>query len=681
MHRVMHKVSIFNRTAAVLILLLMVGPAATFAQNSDALDVVITAARTEESELSTPAHVTVITAEEIQESGEQSLVGILDKLAGVNFTSFSGPQQAQIDMRGFGENSHGRVLVMVDGRRLNSQDMSGIQWLSIPLESIERVEVVHGSNSVMYGNHAVGGVVNIITKDSKEPVEFASTVDFGAYNSDQFQNGLFSSQRIRYGTNQGSTDGSVTFSHSTNEGHRERTESRSVNTLLNGSWDITEILRAEADLGYQWNTYQMPGALTEAQYESDPSQAVNDGDETEEHELSTFLTVEWFPWYNTELSLDGGYRYQFVAFDKKSWGQYSDRVYHTFEASPKIVTEGSTGNFPWQVVMGFDIYHSNQDIAQFSDKNRSNKNFSSKLRLSSFGGYLQPRLNFSDEVKIELGLRYEGAFLEGQKISADIDERDFHQAFVYDGALNYRPTKNIKVFAKGGTLFRYPFTDEQAAVAGLDDGFNSDLNPEQGVTAEIGSSLSVGQAVLLHLSGYFLQMEDEIAWYDPDGFGGTPGKNINQDKTRRWGVDAEIETQLHRRVGLTTSYSFIDARFVEGDNEDKKIPLVPSHSADMQLNIRPIASLSISPATSYRSESYKSGDNANAQNPIEQYWLFNLELSYAPDAGGGNMQIKVKAENLFDEQYVTFASYVTFSDDTYYPAPGRSISISASYSY
>src|SRR6056297_2722129 len=521
MNRFIHKVSYFKRAAAVLILLLMIGPTTTFAQNndSDGVDVIVTAARTEESELSTPAHITVIAAEEIRESGEQSLVGILDKLAGVNFTSFTGPQQAQIDMRGFGENSHGRVLVMVDGRQLNSQDMSGVQWLSLPLESIERVEVVRGSNSVLYGNHAVGGVVNIITKDSKEPVEFASTVNFGAYNSDHSQNGIFSSQRIRYGANQGSTDGSVTFSHSTNEGHRERTESRSVNTLLNGGWNITEILRAEADFGYQWNTYQMPGALTEAEYESDPSQATNDADEAEEHDLSTFFSIEWFPFYNTEVRLDGGYRYRFVGFDKESWVQYSDRVYHTLEASPKIVTEGSTGKFPWQVVTGFDVYRSNQDIVQFSDKNRTSKNFSSKLRLTSFGGYIQPQLNLSDEVKAELGLRYEGAFLEGQKDLANIDKQDFHQAFVYDGAINYRPTKSIKVFAKGGTLFRYPFTDEQAAVAGLDDGFNSDLDPEQGVTAELGSSMSFRQAVF-QLSGYFLQMKDEIAWYDPDGFGG-----------------------------------------------------------------------------------------------------------------------------------------------------------------
>src|SRR6056297_3168687 len=432
MNRFIHKVSYFKRAAAVLILLLMIGPTTTFAQNndSDGVDVIVTAARTEESELSTPAHITVIAAEEIRESGEQSLVGILDKLAGINFTSYSGPQQAQIDMRGFGENSHGRVLVMVDGRRLNSQDMSGIQWLSIPLESIERVEVVHGSNSVMYGNHAVGGVVNIITNESKEPVEFASNVAIGAYNSDQSRKGLFSSQRIRYGANQSATDGSVTFAHSTNEGHRERTESRSVNTLLNGGWDITEILRAEADFGYQWNTYQMPGALTEEQYESNPSQATNDADEAEEHDLSTFFSIEWFPFYNTEVSLDGGYRYQAAAYDTPSdWTpHYTDRVYHTFEASPKVVVEGYDNFIPWRIISGFDFYQSNQKIVEFSDKDRTSKNFTSKLSLASYGVYLKPVVELLEQTTLEAGIRYEGATLRATKDTAGIDSSDLHQA-------------------------------------------------------------------------------------------------------------------------------------------------------------------------------------------------------------------------------------------------------------
>ncbi len=647
-------------------------------RTDNGVHVIVTADRMEESELTTPAHITVISEDQITTSGEQSLVSILEKLAGINFNSYSGPQQAQIDMRGFGENSHGRVLVMVDGRRLNSQDMSGLQWLSIPLESITRIEVVHGSNSVMYGNHAVAGVLNIITKDSKEPAEFASTIDFGSYYSDESSNNLYSSQRIRYGTRQGTTDGSVTFSHSTNEGHRERTAERSVNTLLNGGWDITEILRTELDFGYQWNTYEMPGPLSKAQYESDPSQADNDADEAEEHDLTSYLSFEWFPFYNTELSIDGGYRYQAQAYDTPSdfTPHYTDRVYHTLEGSPQVVVEGHTGPFPWHLISGFDVYHSTQEIVEFADKDRTNKNFTSELTLTSYGVFVKPHIELTEEVNAEAGIRYETARIAGKKEVADLDESDRHQAFVYDGGLNYQPLDNLKIYMKGGTLFRYPFTDEQASVAGFQDGFNSDLEPEKGMNAEIGTKLVFQNKLNFALNGYYLQMEDEIAWYDPDGFGPTPGQNVNRDTSRRWGIDSELGIVLHKMLSAHAAYSFVDARFTEGENEDNHIPLVPTHTVDARITFRPLKTITITPEAQYTSEQYQSGDNSNSMDPIEEYWLFDIEAGYSPDIGTGEMHIKIRVKNLLDELYATYATY-----DYYYPAPGRSISISASYSY
>ena len=681
MQKIFVSIGSFVLAAAVLMGPADLAHAQVTEEKAESVEVLITASRFRESELDTPAHVSIISGEEIMASGKQSLAGVLENLAGVNFKSYAGPSQAQIDMRGFGENSHGRVLVMVDGRRLNSQDMQGIQWLSIPLESIERVEVVRGGNSVLYGNHAVGGVVNVVTKDSEEEYEFASTIDFGSYYSDDFENGLFSSQRLRFGTKQGAADGALTFAHSSNEGHRERTDSRSVNTRLDGGLDMTDIIRAELDLGYDWTTYEMPGWLYESQYESDPSIANDDADETEEHAIISYLSLQWFPFYNTEVNLDGGYKYQALAFDKESWTSYTDRVYNTIEASPKLTVEGETANLPWTLVTGIDTYYSAADIAKFSDKKRENKDFTSHLKLATLGAYFRPALNISRTVKLEGGLRYERAQISGKKDTEDIDERDTHQAFVYDGAFLLRPVEEAKLYARGGTLFRYPFTDEQASVMGLDDGFNDNLDPETGVNAEVGGALSIENRLSLHADGYYLLMDDEIAWYDPDGFGGTPGKNINQDKTRRWGADIAIEATLHRKAGVYCSYGLVDARFAQGDNEGNKIPLVSAHSLDAGIDLSPIEGLRISPQTRFRSEAYKSGDNDNDQDPIESYWLFDIELSYSPGAPTGEMIIKLKAENLFDEVYASFATDDSWNGNVYYPAPGRSVSLVASYSY
>ncbi len=652
------------------------GTSSAPSEAGDGVEVVVTAGRTKESELDTPAHVTIISGEEIMASGEQSLVGVLDDLAGVNFTSYAGPEKAQIDMRGFGENSHGRVLVMVDGRRLNSQDMAGIQWLSIPLESIERVEVVRGGSSVLYGNHAVGGVVNVVTKDSEEEYEFASTIDFGSYYSNDFENGVFSSQRLRFGTRQGPVDGAISFAHSSNEGYRERTATRSVNTHADGGWNATDIIRVELDIGYDWTTYEMPGSLPEAQYESDPSVANNDADEAEEHSLNTALSLQWFPLYNTEVTLNGGYRYQAKEIDMESYPSYTDRIYHSLEGSPKLTVEGETASLPWKVVTGADVYYSDATIVKYTDKKRTDKDFTASLDLTSLGGYVRPSVEVTRRLRIEGGIRYDYAHIAGKNDKSDVDDSAPHHAVVYDGALLFRPVDGLKLYAKGGTLFRYPFTDEQAVVnyGTASDGFNTDLDPETGINAEAGGTLSLEELLTLRANGYFLEMEDEIA------YSMTTFQNENLDKTRRWGADVELDAQLHRMLGLTASYGFVDARFEAGDNEGNRIPLVPAHSVDAGLTIKPISTLRIKPEASFRSEAYKSGDEANEFDPIEQYWLFNLELSYAPQLAAGDMQVKLKIDNMLDELYSTFATDYGFGS-SYYPGAGRSVSLLASYSY
>jgi iron complex outermembrane recepter protein len=146
---------------------------------------VVTASRVEEDILSSSAHVTVITADDIVESGETSIVRLLDKVAGLQFNGALGESQGQVSMRGFGENAHGRVLVMVDGRKLNNPDMEGINWLGISLSDIERIEVLRGPASVLYGNHAVGGVINIITKKPSRNASVSASASVGSFQENQ----------------------------------------------------------------------------------------------------------------------------------------------------------------------------------------------------------------------------------------------------------------------------------------------------------------------------------------------------------------------------------------------------------------------------------------------------------------------------------------------------------------
>ncbi|MGL4986571.1 MAG: Plug domain-containing protein, partial [Treponemataceae bacterium] len=99
-----------------------------------------------------PAYVTVITAEQIEASGKTSIVEVISSLSSVQVSSFASAADAQVSMRGFVDNPFGRVLVLIDGIRQNNIDMKGINWLTIPLSSIKRIEIIDGANTALYGN-------------------------------------------------------------------------------------------------------------------------------------------------------------------------------------------------------------------------------------------------------------------------------------------------------------------------------------------------------------------------------------------------------------------------------------------------------------------------------------------------------------------------------------------------
>src|SRR4051812_48224521 len=134
------------------------------------------------------ASSTVITAEQIAHSPSQTLPEIIAQTPGVQLTSlFGGVNGAKtsIDLRGFGAFATANTLVLINGRRLNDVDMAQVDLSTIPLNSIERIEITRGnSGAVLYGDNAVGGVVNIVTKTGVggPPVAMRGEAGAGSFN-------------------------------------------------------------------------------------------------------------------------------------------------------------------------------------------------------------------------------------------------------------------------------------------------------------------------------------------------------------------------------------------------------------------------------------------------------------------------------------------------------------------
>ena len=131
---------------------------------------------------------TVITAEEIAHSPAQTLQEIIAQTPGVQLTSlFGGVNGAKtsVDLRGFGAFATSNTLVLINGRRLNDIDMAGVDFSTIPRDSIERIEITRGnSGAVLYGDNAVGGVINIVLKNGVggPPVAMRAEAGVGSFN-------------------------------------------------------------------------------------------------------------------------------------------------------------------------------------------------------------------------------------------------------------------------------------------------------------------------------------------------------------------------------------------------------------------------------------------------------------------------------------------------------------------
>lgn len=176
------------------------------AENLNLDDVVVTASRIQQSRTSLVADVTVIDRETIERAGASSLTDILRAQPGVQVVNSGGAGTASsVFLRGTNDQ---HVVVLVDGLRINSATLGTTAYESIPLSQIEKIEILRGPASSLYGADAVGGVIQIFTRkgDSEKPLVHAA-VGLGSYDTKTAEAGISGGYGdLRYGVNLSSFD-------------------------------------------------------------------------------------------------------------------------------------------------------------------------------------------------------------------------------------------------------------------------------------------------------------------------------------------------------------------------------------------------------------------------------------------------------------------------------------------
>ena len=151
------------------------------AENIELEDVVVTASRIAQPRESVIADVTVINREEIQRSGQATLVELLQLQPGIEITSNGGAgKTAGIFIRG-SNSSH--VVVLIDGVRVNSATLGTTTFENLPITQIDKVEILRGPASSLYGQDAIGGVIQIFTKKGEGKPRFYGSVGYGTYDT------------------------------------------------------------------------------------------------------------------------------------------------------------------------------------------------------------------------------------------------------------------------------------------------------------------------------------------------------------------------------------------------------------------------------------------------------------------------------------------------------------------
>jgi len=621
--------------------------------------IIVQASRTGRAAADMSTQVQVITAEEIRKAGYTDTVSALRSAAGVYFRQYGdNPGTSEISMRGFGANSHGRVLVLVDGERLNSADMNAPNWLRIPVTAIDRIEVLQGPQTALYGNYAVGGVVNIITKKDAEP----GTTLSGHVGSDD----SWGAHAHRTGELEG-TRYSLDLDTQASDGWRENTAFSAYDVRTAVSRQLSDRLTTRLSVFYNQSEYDLPGALTWKQFHDDP-QGSSSLTEYESESWGFYSLTEGAAGESGAVSLGAGFNRRLV--DIVSAYSDSKSQLDDFVLQPKYSFSHELYALRNSVTVGLD-WHNEWFESSRGDIDR----WSPAL-------WAEDELFLTDQLSLKLTGRAEQNRSHFNYTASDATTIDSLSAV--DAAVLYRPADTLKLFARGGTTYRFPFVDEYVvtdssyAITGL----NRDLDPEKGLFEEAGAEWAFAENWQASLTAFHMDMEDEIAWVtDPVTWGGS---NENIGRTSRNGFNAGLSWHDEEGYVLAFNYAYVHARMENGANEGNGIPLVPEQIVTLHSEL-PVG-YGVALLNTLRAVSEQELSEDNLASPLAGYAVWDTGLRYEPRFATclKGLSLTFMVDNVFDKIYATqgYGSVSTWgSYYGYYPSAGRTWKLGASYTF
>lgn len=706
------RTAIHLATMSLLAPIALASPSTPDTHNNDSVTsaIVIYASRFEASAANALPQTHIITDQDIRNSGLSNVSAILQKIGGLTTKqNLDGSSNSAIDMRGFGDASDNNVVVLLDGIRLSENEQAAARTSMIPLEAIDHIEITRGGNSVLYGDGATGGTINIVTKSNLDDLTVA-TAGVSSYST--LQSSIFHARK--------NGDVSLTLfgRQLDSAGYRDNAKSaeRSVGLSSIKHLSATDAIGLRITVSNENN--KLPGALPMSYLHSSPRSAQVPGYASTARTNTSNTTL--FGSFNlkndiqfkvdlnhTTRSNDWNYNYDastvYSGYNPNlhpgqspyAWGNTSSSS-HTTSLNPRfkfedIIVPG--GN----LIVGHDwteykksnqAYKTNSDShyysSTFTSTNINDGSYGSKS-FKTHANYIRSELPLSKVETVVLGARNQSYrqtsqasyYNGGNTASCDPyycdpstdSYKSSGQATAYEAQYTRSLQNNLKAYARASRNFRFANLDDNAQAPYAQ---SHNLNVQRSRDYEAGMTFQ-GYQVQSTLIAYKSYLRDEI------GFNGS--NNINFDPTKREGLELRSRYTINPEISLNAAINLSESKFSNGQFSGKTVPGTSSTSGYIGAQYQLSAKERLGWQTRFSSKAFASGDMSNTQIQRAGFDVSDLSYTYSEK----KWQVIGSINNIFNKHYTDSAIYKSAYESLYrmtvYPNPGRNIGVMGRYSF
>lgn len=586
----------------------------------------------------------VISQQRIQQSGAQTLTQVLQNVAGVHLSQGVSPNPT-ITIRGK------PALILLNGVPFAQFSMLPPDLNLIPLHNLKTIVITPGSAGVIYGDQAIGGVINLVTT---LPQHFAPFVQIaGSYPwlgqvtasiENRWHNGWFARVGAQSRLSQGYRD-------------------HNRNSTTQGNFLLGKVYQTGQWWLQFWSmkqTYQYPGYLTISQL-NHPTQA--DKGQGSFDPYNQALQVNW------QQQLSSHWRLRNVADYRQQWGTMYygatnyQQDYRTLDWRPQL-----DGTVMW----GKRAVHIKSGLVAMREDYALSNSIQGGYR-NQYAAFMWGDVPLTSTLSLQGGDRVLHALTSAQYYDSSnkhYNPRSNHtdNLNVFTIGLTWKFAHHWQTYLRRAGGYQMPFVDQQNPAYGAPTQ-SFTLKPETSVSYEWGLHWQQHNNAA-NLETYWLQDHNQID-YGKDS-------NINMPDNIHTGISASGQYYLTPAWRWLGSVTYQQAQFTGAPYQDKTVPDVPTWLGRLNTHYQFTPDWGGMVETLYTGNQYADSDFDNRGGTIPAYWLVNAAI----DFHHGPWRLTMRLDNLLNQRYfnyVSYAPYLTDGDIAYYPAAGRSVWLTVSY--